>query len=374
MLKRILPFVALFFCSFSIQATIFTNAASITINDNAAASTYPSTITVSGMSGSITNLQITLNGLSHAYVHDVSLLLQAPTGESILLQSGCAENEAANNLTYTFSDAGLTQLSSTQIWANNGVYKPTNYFQDMFWLPAPAPPPGVGTYLVPGPFTSTGTSTLASAFNSLNPNGTWKLYIGDFASGDAGVLAGGWSLNVTTATVTSTNLVSFDARTNNHHVTLQWNVAQHQALTYFEVQHSSDQSEFTTLATLTSGSNKEFQYAYYEATNGMHYYRLKMKDQNGLISYSPIKALKMDAFTNEAVIYPNPTNDWMTLKLNASQNAVKIIDLYGRTIYEMQVEGHQHEISSKQLGIPGGNYFIQIQNEFGTSVYSLQVR
>ncbi|MBL7753574.1 MAG: hypothetical protein JNM44_03785, partial [Chitinophagaceae bacterium] len=95
MIQRILPFVSLVLCQLSLRATVFTNTASITINDNAAASTYPSTINVSGLSGTITNLEITLSGLTHAYVHDVSLLLQSPTGEAILLQSGCAENEAA---------------------------------------------------------------------------------------------------------------------------------------------------------------------------------------------------------------------------------------------------------------------------------------
>lgn len=374
MIQRILPFVSLVLCQLSLRATVFTNTASITINDNAAASTYPSTINVSGMSGTITNLEITLSGLTHAYVHDVSLLLQAPTGEAILLQSGCAENEAASNLTYTFSDAGATQLSSTQIWLNNGVYKPTNYFQDMFWLPAPAPPPGVGTYFVPGPFTSTGTSTLASVFNSLNPNGTWKLYIGDFASGDAGVLAGGWSLNVTTATVTSTFLQSFVARANNHQVVLQWKVDQPHTLQHFEVEHSTNKSVFTPLATFSTGTNEEYRYTYYEAANGLHYYRLKMKDQHGMVSYSPIQALKLDALDTYSGIFPNPTSDFVTIKFKANSNVLRIFDLFGRMIHHTQVDANELEFSMKQLGIQSGNYFLQVENEFGTSVHTLQVQ
>ncbi len=170
------------------------------------------------------------------------------------------------------------------------------------------------------------------------------------------------------------NLESFDARSYNHQVTLKWKVAQHHTSSYLEIEHSSDKSEFTALAKFASDTRNEYQYSYYEAANGIHYYRLKMKDQNGMISYSPIKSLKMDAFENEILIFPNPTNDLVTLKLNGSANTLKLIDLYGRVIYKMQVQDNQKVISAKQLGIQAGNYFIQVENESGTSVYTLQVR
>ena len=63
------------------------------------------------------------------------------------------------------------------------IFKPTSYFSgDVF--PAPAPP---GPNLEPAP---AGSATFASAFNGSNPNGTWSLYVFDFAAGDGGTMAG----------------------------------------------------------------------------------------------------------------------------------------------------------------------------------------
>lgn len=39
-----------------------------------------------------------------------------------------------------------------------------------------------------------------STFNNKNPNGNWSLYIVDDTAGDNGIVAGGWSLAITTST------------------------------------------------------------------------------------------------------------------------------------------------------------------------------
>src|SRR6202042_3033085 len=77
-------------------------------------------------------------------------------------------------------------------------------FNEKFESPAPAGPWGD-----PG---GSGTgATFASTFNGTNPNGTWSLYVITTQGGDGtGSIAGGWSLNITTASAvsTTTTLVS----------------------------------------------------------------------------------------------------------------------------------------------------------------------
>ena len=110
----------------------FTNAALITINDAspsgaaAAATPYPSTITVAGLSGIVTNVTATLRGFTHSYPHDVGVLLVGPKGQKIVLMgNSCGWGVA--NLTLAFDDnaaTGLTEYPTGPI--ASGTYKPSN--------------------------------------------------------------------------------------------------------------------------------------------------------------------------------------------------------------------------------------------------------
>jgi subtilisin-like proprotein convertase family protein len=171
------------------QAVVFTNASAITIPSLGNGSPYPSNIIVSGLSGTITGLSVTLNGLSHTFLDDVGILLTGPGG-ALLLMDGVSDG-VVTNATVTLQD-GAAAMPDTGALVT-GTYKPTAFFTgDSF----PAPGPGT-TYNHPGP-SGGNTATFASTFNGTAANGTWSLYVVDFASGDSGSISGGWSLNITT--------------------------------------------------------------------------------------------------------------------------------------------------------------------------------
>ena len=171
--------------------TTFSNNTAVTIPTSGAGVPYPSNITVSGLSGAITNVTVTLKNLSHTFPGDVGMLLVGPSGQKFVVLDGVIGSSPWSNITYTLTDgaAGLIPSSGVPV---SGTFKPTSYFSgDVF--PAPAPP---GPNLEPAP---AGSATFASAFNGANPNGTWSLYVFDFAAGDGGTMAGGWDLSITTA-------------------------------------------------------------------------------------------------------------------------------------------------------------------------------
>ena len=53
----------------------FTNAAAITIVDNASAVPFPSVINVTGMGGTVSNVTVTLNNLNHGWPDDIDIIL-----------------------------------------------------------------------------------------------------------------------------------------------------------------------------------------------------------------------------------------------------------------------------------------------------------
>ena len=170
--------------SFNISANrSFTNSDVIIIPLAGAAANYPATITVSGVTGTVSKVTVSLRQFTHTFPEDVDVLLVGPAGQKVMLMSDAGAGNSVSGVTLTFDSTGGALPFANAI--SGGTYRPTDYPPGDI-LPAPAPAGSYGTNL--------------SAFNSVNPNGTWSLYVFDDANGDAGRIDGGWTLNIQTAT------------------------------------------------------------------------------------------------------------------------------------------------------------------------------
>ncbi len=181
--------------------TTSTSAGPITINDNAPATPYPSTINVAG-AGTLQRLQVRLNGMSHTFPSDVDILLVGPGGQKVMLMSDVGAGLDISGVDLTFAD-GAPLMTTGQIVT--GTYAPTDLLPGEN-LPGPAPAGPYGTAL--------------SVFTGTNPNGTWSLYVLDDTGSDSGSL-GGFSLIMTTAAndyVPTTGQLIFPAGTTTQAV------------------------------------------------------------------------------------------------------------------------------------------------------------
>lgn len=173
----------------------FSNPAAIAIpavgspDQTGTASPYPSNITVSGMAGAVTKVQVVFNNLTHGALNDVDALVVAPSGQNLVVLSDIGDPAGlafTTDATLTFDDAAASGVPSGNV--PSGTYRPTNTdsgIAESFPAPAPAP---------------SGQTTLAGAFTGIDPNGVWRLFIVDDNTGDTGSMAGGWSLVITTET------------------------------------------------------------------------------------------------------------------------------------------------------------------------------
>ncbi|MBA4148717.1 MAG: proprotein convertase P-domain-containing protein [Verrucomicrobia bacterium] len=160
-----------------------TNATFIFIPDGNA-SPYPSQIAVSGLSGTIEKVTVTLVGLSHTWPDDLDIVMVGPQSQKVMLMSDAGGGNTVNGLTLTFDDAAALSLPNSSV-ISSGTYKPSNFVgndEPDFFPSGPS-----------GPFGAE-LSVLADA----NPNGTWSLYIRDQFQQDTGSLSGGWRVNITT--------------------------------------------------------------------------------------------------------------------------------------------------------------------------------
>ena len=85
----------------------FTNSTPIVIGDSPGpgdsgiGAPYPSVITVAGLSGTVTDVNVRLNGLTHTFPDDIGLLLVGPSGAFMVIQSDAGGGGDVANLTYT---------------------------------------------------------------------------------------------------------------------------------------------------------------------------------------------------------------------------------------------------------------------------------
>jgi hypothetical protein len=82
------------------------NTGAITIRDNNTATPYPSTITVSGLGGTISKVTATLTGFTHTYPEDADILLVGPGGQSVVLMGAVGGGTDASGANLTFDDSG----------------------------------------------------------------------------------------------------------------------------------------------------------------------------------------------------------------------------------------------------------------------------
>ncbi len=138
----------------------------------APASPYPSNIHLQNLFGPITNVNVTLTGLSHTSPQDIDALLVGPQGQNIEVMSDVGGGGPASNVNLTFSDEAEFPIGHLST-LSSGNFKPSNDTSDgpdLFPAPAPAPrrprpcrPSTAPTRTAPGACTSPTTPRATSA-------------------------------------------------------------------------------------------------------------------------------------------------------------------------------------------------------------------
>ena len=152
------------------------------------ATLYPSTINVTGLPSSVTDVNVELRAFSHSGPSDVDVLLVGPGGQSVILMSDAADSgpcSVASNVNLSLDDEAATPIGTGALLS--GTYRPKNYgtgqcgnVPDDFPSPAPAGPYGAAL----------------TVFDGANPNGLWSLYVVDDTAEFSGSFAGSWSLDI----------------------------------------------------------------------------------------------------------------------------------------------------------------------------------
>jgi hypothetical protein len=136
--------------------------------------------------------------------------------------------------------------------------------------------------------------------------------------------------------------IDLTAKALNKTVELKWFVKNELNVASYDVQFSKDGSNFTSIGkvapTNASASLKQYSFNHLSPVNGPNYYRIKMIDKDGSISYSSIRKAEIK-FSN-ILVYPNPFGNYLNIVMS-DLNPVKLrlIDLSGRQLLQQSFSG-----------------------------------
>jgi len=181
---------------------------------------------------------------------------------------------------------------------------------------------------------------------------------------------------ITSPIILPVTYVSFNAIPTNKGVMLNWITSNEINNNHFEVEESTNNNEFTTVAYVLdgfakAGGTKEYQYndnSSKTQSSAVVYYRLKQVDANGHVSYSKVIAVKLQSDNNTTVmqVSPNPFAEQLYVRFsaNASGNAtIKVVSMTGQTVAFKQSiigKGYNNVQVFGLGGLPKGMYVAQL--------------
>jgi subtilisin-like proprotein convertase family protein len=160
-----------------------TTEARYAIGDGTTPDAYPISLAKSGLTGPITDLNVSIDGLWTEFLSDLDIMLVGPGGQSVVLMSDACGSDDAHGMDLLFDDQSPVSFPAT---AGSGCHtrrvKPVDHGPPDTWAP-------------PAPAAATGT-TLAQ-FNGTDPNGDWKIFASDFFLSDPSAIEEGVDVELT---------------------------------------------------------------------------------------------------------------------------------------------------------------------------------
>lgn len=168
-------------------------------------------------------------------------------------------------------------------------------------------------------------------------------------------------------------LTSFIATSNGSEVMLYWSTASELNNLGFEIQRSTEGSEFFTIGFLnghgTTTEQQNYSYLDRNLDNGTYYYRLKQVDYNGSYEYSDVVEVEWHVFNTYLLEqnYPNPFNPITTIGFgvqNKSNVKITILNAIGEeavVVLNEEKEVGYHTVKFNATSLPSGVYFYQLK-------------
>lgn len=351
-MNKFLLSTSLLLSCIAVKAQTYSSTGSVSIADGSVTCGTDATPGVSSISVPLTATivtpsAVTINvNLTHAFVGDLRVELVAPDASVCILM---------NHIGATVCEG----TGSTASGAN------TLSFNSSFATPVPtgiSPVPS-GNYAPTGSTAFPAVGNLATFLSGKSVNGTWSLRAIDNYAPFVGTIDA-WNIDFG-ASALPLEILSFTGSAKGNFNNLHWASGKEENISSIELERNSDGNRFEKISTF----NPQGSYSHYEhndpiRSTGVVLYRLKIKENDGTASYSPVLRLHNSGSVDaEPQLTPNPVKGFVELHLGNEElkgSSAQLMNAMGATLAQFNINSNQQRIDMSTY--PEGVYFIKLDN------------
>ncbi|MDF2193707.1 CARDB domain-containing protein [Paraflavitalea sp. CAU 1676] len=158
-------------------------------------------------------------------------------------------------------------------------------------------------------------------------------------------------------------LISFNVSVRQKDAELVWRSEAEVDTKHFVVEHSADGAHFTAVGTVTAmnaAGVHTYRFTHHDLSDGPHYYRLRMVDQDETFTHSMIRRVEI---SNQATmrVFPNPAQGRITISGLATNGIVRIMTMDGKPVKLLRTQGTT--LVADVSGLAQGTYVVQYNNQ-----------
>jgi hypothetical protein len=169
--------------------------------------------------------------------------------------------------------------------------------------------------------------------------------------------------------------------------TLKWETLSESNTSYFEVERSNDPANFSSIGQKVKAAGNSVTRSDYKqqddisgmVQNEVIYYRVKLVDLDGKITYSNTVTIRLSKKPG-VTIWPNPFHSYVTVSVTTQRETVidiNVIDVNGNQIrrFSQKASKGLNQITIQNLdGLPGGMYLIEISDKNAGTTYQKLIK
>ncbi len=208
---------------------------------------------------------------------------------------------------------------------------------------------------------------------------------GDFPNGVAGADTNpsgddAWIAFSTSGIELPVELSSFTAVPKDKSVVLNWSTASELNNEGFDVEHSTDGTNFKTAGFVrgngTTAQANDYDFIHRTPADGTNYYRLKQMDFDGGIEYSEIKKVEIEVRGFSTSLFPNPARGFFNVNIVADAGRDYTVNIYnaiGQRVKEIALDGTDGSLieNINTADFAKGLYFVEITDGTATQTRKL---